>query len=151
MAFTVRTTVQGEGNSFVDVSYADSYFTDRGITAWAGTNTVKQAALVQATDYIDGRFASRFTDEVLEADSIPDKLKRAACEYAVRALVKPLAPDPAVDASGASVATIRNKLGPLEKEFQVVGSGTPALFRPYPAADILLVGMIKPTANRVIR
>lgn len=151
MAFEVRTTVSGDGNSFIDVTYADAYFGDRGISTWTGADTAKQAALVQATDYIDARFASRFTNEVLEADSIPDKLKRATCEYAVRALVKPLAPDPAVDASGASVVTIRNKLGPLEKEFQVVGSGTLALFRPYPAADILLVGMIKPTANRVIR
>lgn len=38
---------------------ADSYHTARGNAAWAGDDTAKTAALVRATDYIDGRYRWR--------------------------------------------------------------------------------------------
>jgi hypothetical protein len=47
-------------NSYASVAYADSYFTLRGITTWTGANSLKEAALIKATDYIDLRFRRRF-------------------------------------------------------------------------------------------
>jgi hypothetical protein len=167
MAFTVEDgTGVAEANSYVELAFAEDYFTDRGNAAWTGADSAKQAALIQATDYIEGRFGRRFigemasttqglswprTDTDFEETEIPVKLQRATCEYAVRALTAALAPDPTVDASGVSVVNTRKKLGPLEKEFQVVGSGHPVMFRPYPAADMLLTGLLEATQGRVIR
>lgn len=41
------------------VTEADAYHAARGNTAWTGDNTVKTAALVRASDYIDGRYRCR--------------------------------------------------------------------------------------------
>lgn len=149
--FQVKATVNGEGNSYADVEFANSYFADRNNAAWTGTDTAKQGALVQATDYIQGRFSRRFSDETLEATSIPSDLQKATAEYALRALTGQLAPDPTVDASGVGVVKTRKKLGPLETEFQIVGSGRVSTFRSYPAADLLIVGLLNTGGNRVYR
>lgn len=168
MAFTVEdgTGVAG-ANSYVTLEFANDYFTERAVTAWTGADGVKQSALIRATDYIEGRFGARFigtptTDtqglhfpvsDVSDyaEDEIPIKLKRAQCEYALRALTAELAPDPTVDESGVSVVTVKSKLGPLEEAFQVVGSGVPQLVRAYPAADMLLTGLLGPAVTRVYR
>jgi len=151
MPFEIRTTATGEGNALCTAAFADSYFADRAITAWAGNAAVKEAAIVRATDYIDGSFAVRYTDELLAMDTIPVRLARACAEYALRALTAALAPDPLVDPSGVSVVTVRKKLGPLEKTLQVVGNGIPAITRSYPDADMLIISFLKPVAPRVIR
>lgn len=39
---------------------AESYHADRGNTAWTGSDIVKQAALVRASAYIDGRYRLRW-------------------------------------------------------------------------------------------
>lgn len=39
-------------NSFGSVEDADAYFADRGIEAWSGENSVKEAALLVGADYI---------------------------------------------------------------------------------------------------
>lgn len=151
MALTVRTTIKGEGNSFATLSFANSYFAERAILTWKGTDAVKEAALVRATDYIDTRFGDRFTCEALELEEIPVNLQRACSEYALRALSAALAPDPVLDASGVSVVTVAKTLGPLEKKFQVLGSGVPQILRSYPAADMLLRGLLIPITGRTYR
>jgi len=167
MPFTVEDgTGIANANSYVDTAFADEYFADRGVTAWAGDAAAKQGALIKATDYVEGRFGRRWIGEMANAtqglswprkdtdfdiDEIPLKLKQACSEYALRALSGPLAPDPKTDASGITVVTTRKKVGPIETEFQPVGSGTPAMFKPYPAADMLLSGLLEPINNRVIR
>lgn len=152
MALVVRTTIQGEGNTLVALDTANTYFSDRAVTAWADADDpAREAALIRATDYIDTRFGDRFTDEALALTEVPVKLQRAACEYALRALSARLAPDPVLDAAGVPVVTVRSKLGPLEEQFQVVGNGSPDLLRSYPEADMLLKGLLNPAAQRVIR
>lgn len=168
MAFTVE---DGSGvtdaNSYADDTFADAYFTERSVAGWTGTQAVKQAALIRATDYIEQRFGDRFIGDPVAttqslswprtgagdyaSDEVPIKLQRATCEYALRALTAALAPDPTYDESGASVVTVRKKLGPLEKSLQVLGTGHRELIRAYPAADMLLKGLIAPGINRVIR
>ncbi len=151
MTFELRTTALGDGNSLASLELADEYFAERAVVAWTGEDEVKEAALIRATDYIDTRFSARYTDELLEMEEIPVKLARACAEYALRALTIVLAPDPLVDASGVSVVTVRKKLGPLERQFQVLGTGNPSLLRAYPAADMLIVPYLKPSSGRVIR
>lgn len=170
MAFVVEDgTAKADANSYVAIAEADGYFADRGITAWTGADAVKQAALVKATDYIEGRFGQRFigskktTTQALAwprtgaadfADTvIPVGLRRACCEYAVRALSAALAPDLKVDASGLTVVATKKKIGPIETDYAVPQTGlgsTPMLFRPYPAADMLLRGLVY-SASQVIR
>lgn len=163
MAFTTEdgTGVAG-ANSYVDVAFMDNYFSERNIAAWSGTNPEKQAWAIRATDYLEGRFGSRFLGTpatetqglhfpVAGETTVPTALKRACCEYALRAKTAPLAPDPAVDSTGLTVVTTVKKVGPLEKHFEAVGSHQPAPFRAYPAADMLLAGLLTPTVNRTIR
>lgn len=168
MAFVAEDgTGLATATSLVTVAFADDYFSDRNVTAWVGTNVVKQAALVRATDYLESRFGHLFygdkkvTTQALShprasttTGEFPVAVKRAACEYAVRALAASLLPDPEIHASGQGLERVRTKIGPLEDEvrFQYQGVGTQRIIiRPYPAADILLRGLIKQNASRVIR
>lgn len=155
MAFTPEDgTGLAGANSFVDVAYADAYFTLHGNAAWAGTDAEKQAWLVQATRYITTAFGSRLTcytllnaDQALPFPTVetemPAAVQEATCEYAVRAKVAPLMPDPVVDATGFSVVTTKKKVGPIEKEFSIAGgSSQPALYRSYPYPDSLMRSLL---------
>jgi hypothetical protein len=161
MTFTVE---DGTGligsNAYVSVAYVDSYFLDRNNTAWVASTTQKQAAIIKATDYIEVRWSSRFmgrkefanTPQALSfprvniidrngqyVTGIPEKLKRATAEYALRALSSELLPDPTIDDSGLAVVAKREKVGPLEEQTQFQANVTnPTLIRPYPTADRLL-------------
>lgn len=62
MAFTVE---DGNGlptaNAYIDITFADDYWSDRADAAWAAASTQnKQVAIVKATDYIDKVFGGRF-------------------------------------------------------------------------------------------
>lgn len=151
MAFELRTTALGEGNSLAALAFADAYFLERSVAGWTGANDVKESALIRATDYIDARFSARYTDELLAMEDIPVKLARACCEYALRALTIVLAPDPVIDDSGVHVVTVKSKLGPLEEAFQVLGNAIPQMLRAYPAADMLIAPYLKASQGRVIR
>lgn len=170
MAFVVEDgTGKPDANSYGAVADADAYFSERGITTWAGTNDEKQSYLIRATDYIEGRFSNSFigtkktSAQALSwprtnANDIPDnvvpvKLQRACFEYALRARTSALAPDLQVDPSGMSVVATKKKVGPIETEYAVAQTGMgsmPMLFRPYPAADMLLRGLVY-SASQVIR
>lgn len=155
MAFTVG---GGDGaNSYVSVSYADDYFADRGISAWSGTDLVKQGALVRATDYVKTFFSARFDPVKVDPLDLPDVLQRAVCEYAVVELQTPggLAPAPVVDASGYTLVNTKKKIGPLEKTFSVVSDGNtkPGSRRSFPIPDSLIASLLLPLAgfSRVTR
>lgn len=164
MAFTVEDgTGLEDANALIPIAFADSYFADRAIAAWTGNDAAKQAAIIKATDYICGRFT--FKGEKLNEDQalefprvlddtgegqMPTKMKQAVAEYAVRALTSVLAPDPTVDATGGKVLMKREKVGPIEEETQYSDSTQVRLLTPYPAADMLLRGLVD-TVRRVIR
>lgn len=89
-------------NSYVDVDYADNYFSVRGAKSWEDLDTeTKQVCLVKATDYIDNVFdwnGTKSTKEqalkfprknLIDSDGfevlgIPLCLKDAVCECAVK-------------------------------------------------------------------
>jgi hypothetical protein len=164
MPFTVETGAGvPDANTWTDDVFADNYFLERGIASWAGVLSVKQVALIKATDYIHSRFGARWIpvgEDGVETDklytfngTIPILLKRAQCEYALRALTAPLAPDPVVDENGMTLVVTAKTLGPLEKKFKVVGNGDSAapLLRSYPAADMLLTTLLNPASGRTYR
>lgn len=166
MAFVAEDgTGLDDANSYATVAFADEYFADRGITAWTGSDTVKQQKLIQATDYIETRFTfdgEPFSEEqalhfpTLDCETslaaeMPVNLLKATAEYALRALTAPLAPDPTVDDTGGRVIAKTEKVGPLEESTQYSESAPIQRFRPYPAADILLKDLVADTGNRVVR
>lgn len=119
MAFLVEDgTGLALANSYISIAEADTHHGDRNQTAWTGTDPVKQAALIKATDYVDKRFGKRFrgfresktqglewpridafdNDDFLysDVDRIPRNLKKAIAEYALLALqLVDLLPTPA--------------------------------------------------------
>ena len=124
MAFTLEdgTGVAGS-NGYISDTFADTYHTDRGQTAWLFSDTAgaiaitlgqKQAAIIRATDHIDRVFGNAFKGyEKTDAQGlqwprsgavgpsgytlleVPNQLQRATAEYALRALLYgTLTPDP---------------------------------------------------------
>lgn len=116
MSFTVEdgTTVEG-ANSYVSVAYADTYHSDRGNSDWTGTDDVKEAALVKATDYIEQTYTGRWIGYKVEynqalswprtyndpdlyntiydiSGEVPDRLKQAVCILALESLSTDLNP-----------------------------------------------------------
>lgn len=162
MAFTVEDgTGLEDANAYVEVAFVDSYFADRGIAAWTGSSTVKQQAIVRATDYIDTRYAGQFkglrvdADQALqfgrtgiydefgdELDPMPKQLLKATAEYALRALSSTLMPDPTTDDSGQSIKRKTEKVGPIEETVEYHGTGVVSTLKPYPAADRLLTELL---------
>lgn len=146
-------------NAYADQTYATAYATLRGLTAWlALAGSAQDIALVKATDYIELRFGARIPGFPLVltqaltfpkvalydrygnlVTGVPDKVKRATVEYAIRASVADLAPDPEVHESGTPVSKKFEKVGPIEEQtdFMVYGVA-PLRFRPYPVADRLM-------------
>lgn len=145
-----------DANSYIDVAYADAYFLDRGNAAWAALDTTKkQNALIGATDYVELRWGSKFKGSLAtetqalawprlyvgdSALQMPDTLKRATAEYALRASSAPLAPDIAFDDSGRLWTRKREEVGPIVEEIAYSSTSVSDIptFRPYPVPDALI-------------
>lgn len=123
-----------DANTYCSLAYADTYHSERGNTAWPLLSVgARKAALVRATDWLEQRYLTSWagdptTDtqalawpraEVLKPserayyldDEMPDALRRATAELALRASTATLTPD-------QTAATVqREKVGPLEVEY----------------------------------
>lgn len=170
MTFTVEDgTGLTDANSYIAVAYADAYHSARGNTTWDGTTAYKQTLLIKATDYIDTRWGLRFKGTILLAtqalkfprnglydslgnmiEGLPENLKKAAAEYALRALSAPLMPDPVTDETGRVVIGRDEKIGPISESIQYAKSESVQQIKPYPAADRLLAEYIN-SSGRVSR
>lgn len=177
MAFTVEDgTGVANANSYAAVADADAYFADRGNAVWSAisTDAEKEQALVKATDYIETMYARRFVGEMAEIDQalswpredavdrlnreytateIPEDLKRAAYEYAVRASQGDLIRDAVYDANGFQSLVTKEVVGPIEQEFRVPGMGInrPDKIRSYPSADKLVTVLLRYGGGGAIR
>lgn len=125
-------------NGYIDTTFANAYHTDRGNDGWEGDDTEKQAAIVQATDYIDTTFefrglkkvarrGSNTTSQALEwprkgaltipenetvlDTTVPVQIQAACAELALAALTIDLLPD----ATSTSVMAESKGAGPLSK------------------------------------
>lgn len=191
MPFLLETGVGLAGaNAYVSVAEIDTYHADRGNAAWAGATGVKQIAIIRATDYIDKRFRRQFRGNRLgntqglqwprydayddDGDllqGIPEVLKQAAAEYALRALLLlDLLPDPALgytirsttgqatsaqgSPAGGEITSKSETVGPISESTGYASSSSagssrgsaqvPGYMIPaYPAADLLIEALIQ--------
>ncbi len=76
---------------------------------------------------------------------IPRNLQEACAEYAIRSVAAVLFQDPTVDARGRPVVRVKEAVGPIETETEYAqGGAISQMIKPYPAADRLLSGYLKP-------
>jgi hypothetical protein len=118
--------------SYVSVADCTTYCTSHGLTAWTGTDAVKEVALRNATQYIDTNYSFKYektyVDQALEFpryywewdEPVMSRLRAACCELAVKALSGSLYAD--VQAQ----QTIKVKVGPIEKTTTPSASGQTA-------------------------
>lgn len=155
-------TVAG-ANGYLSVADFKLYH-DARANSYAGSNdSAIGAAIVKATDYLDGRF--RFVGErrnspdiqatqwprngAYDGDrrmitGIPREVKEATAEYALRALSAPINPDPSRDVTGAAVAERSESVGPISETVKFVGGATFVLPK-YPTADnkLRMAGLLR--------
>ena len=148
-------------NSYISIVDCDTYHLDRGNTSWTGTDTVKEAALIKASQYVDGRYRKMwkgipltsiqslswpregiYDERDSEIEGIPNRLKYAVCEAALRALTEDINPD--LERGGRIK---REKVGPIDTEF---ADNAPARTSIPVIAD-LLTGYLKRTGLKVVR
>lgn len=122
-------------DSYLSVSDADTYWSNRNNTTWSTASTAaKEAALREATQYLDGAYSfigTQKVDNVLawprfdvyvrsgnfyglsyDSDTIPPQIKNACAELALEALSDRLAPT--LDRGGA---VKREKVDVIEVEY----------------------------------
>jgi hypothetical protein len=164
-------------NAYIDVAFADAYFSLRGITAWASAVSAdKEIAIVKATDYIDTVWGWKFlgtkanaktnppdfaVDQALEWPrmyqrqdlpiALPPQLQKACAEYALRALLNatPLLPDPEVQANGLQITSTTDTVGPITTSATYLAAGSIDITRPYPAADLLLKKLVRASGTAI--
>lgn len=86
-----------DADSFVSVTYAETYFSTRNVTEWASLLN-KEALLIQATDYMEAVYSEAWKGttlldtqalsfpRIIDYDTVyPDRLLKAVCELALKA------------------------------------------------------------------
>lgn len=155
-------------NSYADAADADAFQTDRGRDAWLGSDaSVKDAALVRATDYIDGRWELQFsgdpvgddqelawprvrvrypaTGNPFPSDEVPDDIVTATILYAEQVIgdgtatanMTELSVTPEINSS--NVKKLKEKVDVLETDTEYFdNSSSLRLIQPIPEADRLI-------------
>lgn len=165
----VTTPGSATADSYATLAEANTYHSDRGTSAWTGTDAVKEEALRRAVNWLDFTYRTRFPgfrtddrDQNLEwprdnaydvagvfivNTEIPIEIKRAQIEAALRELVAPgsLSPD----------YTASEQLKSLDV-FQVVrreffGGGENAVLPVLHIVDGILSGLIGGDSNFLLR
>ena len=157
MAFTVQNDngTQEGANAYVSVDFFKAYHLDRA-NAYTATDEQIQAAIIKATDYLDTRFpfigtkaygrdqttawprVDAFDLDGYSVDGLPEEIKNAVCEYAIRALASSLMADPSRDATGAAIQSKENTVGPITEKI-TFATGAAYTLPKYPAADRRLI------------
>lgn len=106
-----------DSEAYISVTDADTYFSNRGNTAWAALNTAaKEAALRLSTDYMGAVYGPRWCGERLTdtqaldwprgEPGVPEAVKRANAELAVRASAGALLGDQGAQVKSETVGPI---------------------------------------------
>lgn len=153
-------------NSYVSIADADAFHEARGNSDWTDVSSSpdqgKAAALIRGTAYIDAKYRARFPgsrtngrDQTLEwprtdacdaegeeisSDEIPQEIKDAVCEAALRELSEAGSLMPDVDAGGLEK---RIKAGSVEIERFANGPAAPS----FSIIDGILSGILKGTGS----
>lgn len=167
--FTVEDgTGLAAANAYVSVADADQYHLDEGDPGvWAGSKPVqKQAAIRQATRFLDARYGGRWRgaranetqaldwpradvydddDFLVDDDAIPAEIEAATAVVALKVLSgDDLLAD--VDAS-ANVLEETNKVGDLSQSVKY--AGTRSAQKRYPLVDGILRALLRGSAEAV--
>lgn len=145
-------TGRSDAESYITVADADARHAALGNTAWTGVDAVKESALRQATEYMEGAFRSRWKGTRLyraqalswprygaivdgydiESTVVPTEVANACADLALKALSDTLAPD-------LTRGIVREKVGPLETEYD---RASPQSTR-FRAVDMMLSAYLK--------
>ena len=161
MAFIVET---GDGityaSSYVSVSFADSYASDRNITTWSGTTAQKEGWLITATDYVEGKYSHKYKGEQATTSGlgfprtvgtayykdcsfilgVPEELKKAVVEYALLEIGDSLYPESSeAGLSGSSVS-----VGSISESKSYSNGRSSSTYLTHPKADRYLIGLLRP-------
>lgn len=158
MAFVVEDGTGLEGsNSYVEVVYADEYFTVRGIATWLdATNSAKLAALVAGSDYATTRWSPLLRGRIEYSSQamafprvgcydvsgryvtgIPEDWKKAVCEYALQAINDALHPTISAAESSRAIASKSVTVGPIKTSTSYQQGGVGMNYIRFPKADNL--------------
>lgn len=150
-----------DANSYISVRFADDFLAYRTDFDWTTRTTEqKQAALVQATAYVDARYGRLFAGRAATAmqalawprsgagydNTLPVVLKRAVALYAAYAAASPLAPAPATSGGLAQGVVTEKTVGPISKKFAAVTKGYGSQieqWRMLPEPDALINQLIR--------
>jgi hypothetical protein len=123
------TTTPGSAtaDSYATIAQADAYHTARGNATWTGADPIKEAALIRATQWLDGRYGDFWPGTrwklrlqsldwprvdaydrdgaTVDSDTIPPEIVNAVCEAALRELTAPNSLSPDVTPGTAKVLT----------------------------------------------
>lgn len=154
MGFTVQSDAGGVvgANAYLSVAEFKTYHSDRGTTVTQFTDPQIETMIVKGTDHVDGRFKyvgrKRTPDQTTQwprsdakdadgdsVSTIPQAVKEACAEYALRAGTITLMPDPDRDASGRLIQSKSEKVGPIEESTVFVQGAGSYQMPDYPAAD----------------
>lgn len=162
-------TIVAGANSYADAADSIAFQTDRGRQAWLDATTeVQEAALVRATDYIDGRFGLQFVGEPLgdvqelawprsgarypatgndfPDDEVPQDILDACILYAEQ-VIGPEGDDLATmtelsitpDVESSNIKRKKEKVDVLEEETEFFAGGSVLrTIQPIPEADRLI-------------
>lgn len=158
MAFTVQDDngLVAGANAYVTTAYVRAYHLDRGVDLTAVLDPALQVAIVLATSYLDARFtflgcrrnAAQDTEwprrDAYDRDGyvitgIPKAVKQAVAELANKARSATLMPDPERDATGRTVLSKSESVGPLSESVTYAAGGA-FTFPEYPLVDRILIG-----------
>jgi len=138
-----------DNEAFVDVFFADPdiaamtiMVADDGVVT---TETLADGSFDAAISYgssnriqpLEFPRSELYDSEGYQVFGMPDKLKYATYEYALRANTAALSPDPVVSESGGKLTKVVEKVGPIVTEAGY-SSASAQITKPYPAADRLL-------------
>lgn len=146
--------------SYLSVAEADAYFAARGNpTAWSGAATsAKEQYLREATEYVDAVYGRRWKGSlvkrdqaldwprfgvdnddgwILDSDKIPESLKRATAEAALRRATDELIPD--IDEPG-TIQSESVSVGPISQSITYQGGREQV--KKFRKIDLLLAELI---------
>ena len=149
--------------SYISTADADTYHSARGNSDWAAADIAdKEAALVKASEYLDGKYGKRwigirysstqaldwprdgaYDERGVSIDGVPSKLTAAAAVVALKVIQgEDINPDLE---RGGRIQT--DKTGPLTTVYEAGASPVTV----YTAVNRLLVALLKPAGLKVVR
>lgn len=149
-------------NAYTNRAFADVYHENLGRTAWATyTNAVRDSALIQATLYLDAKYAGRFRGTKADEDQalewpredavdpygfdlvlVPSALAKACAELALYAAGGENLFQVAADGSApVGIKRVKRVVGPITKEIEYAGAASAR--GSYPQVAMLLAPLLQ--------